>query len=445
MKISHLLNETTTSGSVAVVAKPMGEMQKRPTVKGLEPVEKIMSGKTKKTGKYANSLSESKVKEISLDLKKLQPKIFQEKYGRTHDQIRKILESVSKVSEAELQEDDLIIIPGRKSNRRTGFVPHDHSRVDHEVAMARSDLIACVKNAKAIYELIKNKSEQDGIEGWVQEKLIKANDYLNAVAEYYDEKMMHEMTAGVIAGGGVGESMAKGSEDTARQRQLERDKQRSTPAQKERNQAQREGLTRDKAGTYYAMEGVAEGSDLDQQAMSVADKLTSGKNLEKLQTMRHDSTVYRALDRYFAKNNIPENIYNRVANIVFKRINTQGVAEGLDPDTQRLEQEIRDALANGDDYTARSLAKMASTPDAKKYLQKIIRQEMYGTGPGQGGTMEGIVGQGVAEGKKVDRMVQHIKKSEIKAGESPEEAENIAWATVNKRGYLDNKNKKKGK
>jgi hypothetical protein len=53
--------------------------------------------------------------------------------------------------------------------------------------------------------------------------------------------------------------------------------------------------------------------------------------------------------------------------------------------------------------------------------------------------------QGLAEGKKVDRMVQHIKQSEIKAGESPEEAENIAWATVNKRGYLDNKNKKKGK
>jgi hypothetical protein len=132
-------------------------------------------------------------------------------------------------------------------------------------------------------------------------------------------------------------------------------------------------------------------------------------------------------------------------NSLFKNHYQQGVAEGLDPDTQRLEQEIRDALANGDDYTAKSLAKMASTPDAKKYLQKIIRQEMYGTGLGQGGTMEGIVGQGVAEGKKVDRMVQHIKQSEIKAGESPEEAENIAWATVNKRGYLDNKNKKKGK
>jgi hypothetical protein len=39
-------------------------------------------------------------------------------------------------------------------------------------------------------------------------------------------------------------------------------------------------------------------------------------------------------------------------------------------------------------------------------------------------------------------MVRHIKSSEIKAGKSPEKAEDIAWATVNKRGMLDNKNKK---
>ncbi len=49
------------------------------------------------------------------------------------------------------------------------------------------------------------------------------------------------------------------------------------------------------------------------------------------------------------------------------------------------------------------------------------------------------------EGAKVDRMVKHIEKSEKKSGKSKEEAENIAWATANKRGMLDNKNKKKVK
>ena len=47
------------------------------------------------------------------------------------------------------------------------------------------------------------------------------------------------------------------------------------------------------------------------------------------------------------------------------------------------------------------------------------------------------------EGAKVDRMVKHIEKSERATGKSKKEAENIAWATANKRGYLDNKNKKK--
>jgi hypothetical protein len=154
---------------------PLGKTQKRAEsveVKGLKPVGKKTTSKNK--GPYANSIVEG------IETKK--------------------------VSEAELQEDDLIIIPGQKLKRRNGFVPKDQSRVDHEVEMARSDLIAAYKNAKSIFQMLKDRSEEEGIEGWVQEKLIKANDYLNAVKEYYDGKMMREMSGGVIAAGGVGES-----------------------------------------------------------------------------------------------------------------------------------------------------------------------------------------------------------------------------------------------
>ena len=83
--------------------------------------------------------------------------------------------------------------------------------------------------------------------------------------------------------------------------------------------------------------GVAEGSnEIDQQAHAIADKLTTGKNLQKLRGMAYDSTVYRALDRYFEKHNIPETIYNRVAAIVFQRINQQGVAEGFPHDVDHM-------------------------------------------------------------------------------------------------------------
>lgn len=47
----------------------------------------------------------------------------------------------------------------------------------------------------------------------------------------------------------------------------------------------------------------------------------------------------------------------------------------------------------------------------------------------------------VNEGAKVDRMAAHIKASEKKAGKGEKEAETIAWKTLNKRGYLNNKNK----
>jgi len=48
----------------------------------------------------------------------------------------------------------------------------------------------------------------------------------------------------------------------------------------------------------------------------------------------------------------------------------------------------------------------------------------------------------IGEGANVDRMVAHVKSSEKAAGKSDKKAESIAWATANKRGMLDNKNKK---
>jgi hypothetical protein len=110
------------------------------------------------------------------------------------------------LSEAELQEDDVIIVPGQGRSRKTGFIKHGESRLDHEVEMARSDLFSAAKNAKQVYEMIEDLSEEEGLEGWVQEKIIKANDYLNTIREYLEGKQLREMTGGVIAGGGVGES-----------------------------------------------------------------------------------------------------------------------------------------------------------------------------------------------------------------------------------------------
>jgi hypothetical protein len=282
MKINQIVQETTTSGSVAPVEHGFVKMETRnPGVYGNTKAGNLLKGK--KTNKpFANSVNES-----------------------------------AELSEADLQEDDIIVLPGQGRTRKTGFTKHGQSRVDHEVEMARSDVLATMKNARVIYELLKNKSEEEGLEGWVQEKLIKANDYLNSVKEYYDEKMMQQESvppAGVIGNGAMGE----------------------------------------------------------------------GKD-------RVDSLVTDALK----------------------------VMRGSDYQMDPLKA-IKTVLGDRE-YNGR-----------RGHYNFYVRQ-----------LMDMLSQEGLAEGAKVDRMVKHIEKSEKKLGKSKDEAENIAWATANKRGMLDNKNKKK--
>ena len=166
--------ESTTSGSVATVASPMGSVQKRGG--------NLLSGK-KTNKKYANSVDARK-------------------------QVKQVEESTA-VSEDEISEQDLIVVPSQAHRLKSGFVSHDEDRRDHEVEMALSDLFQCAKNAKTVYDLLKHVPEEVGIEGWVQEKIIKANDYLNTICEYLEHKALTDESAGVIAGGGIGEAKSK--------------------------------------------------------------------------------------------------------------------------------------------------------------------------------------------------------------------------------------------
>jgi hypothetical protein len=218
MKITQIISETTTSGSIAPTEHGFVKMQTRnPSVYGNTKAGSLFKGKKTKAP-YANSINESAMKQLSMDLKSgpdgLSDQEFQKKYKMSKQAARQELASNRKqskpepVQEARLEEDDIIQMPGRGSKRKTGFVPRGQSRIDHEVEMARSDVLATMKNAKAIYQLLKDRGEDEGLEGWVQEKLIKANDYLNSVKEYYDEKLMQQESfppAGVIGNGAMGE------------------------------------------------------------------------------------------------------------------------------------------------------------------------------------------------------------------------------------------------
>jgi len=377
MKINQIVQETTTSGSVAPVEHGFVKMQSRnPSVYGNTKAGSLFKGKKTKAP-YANSINESAMKQLSMDLKAgadgLSDQEFQKKYKMTKQEARKELSDNRKenkkpqpVSEAHLEEDDIIVIPGQGRKMKTGFVPHGQSRVDHEVEMARSDVLATMKNAKAIYELLKNRSEEEGLEGWVQEKLVKANDYLNSVKEYYDEKMMQQESvppAGVIGNGAMGESS-------------QRVDSLVTDALK-----------------------IMRGSEVSDAVKAL--KAVLGDREYNGRRGHYNFYVRQLLDMY----------------------GQQGVAEGFpkDPNAPKL---VRDRKTGKQYDPNKEFEKKMTSPDVMAQMKRMAQKE------------------GMAEGAKVDRMVKHIEKSEKKLGKSNKEAENIAWATANKRGMLDNKNKK---
>lgn len=60
---------------------------------------------------------------------------------------------------------------------------------DHEVQMARADLYKIAKYAIKLHDMLKNVSEAQGLEGWVQAKITKASDYIGSVYHNLDYEM----------------------------------------------------------------------------------------------------------------------------------------------------------------------------------------------------------------------------------------------------------------
>ncbi len=94
--------------------------------------------------------------------------------------------------EARVTEDELLLMPGQGIKFKPELMP---KKSDHEVEMARSQLIAAAKDAEKIFHCIRDVSEIQGLDGWVQAKITKANDYLNSVAQYLEGKMIEQHEA----------------------------------------------------------------------------------------------------------------------------------------------------------------------------------------------------------------------------------------------------------
>jgi hypothetical protein len=120
-----------------------------------------------------------------------------------------------------LAEQDFILNPHDVRRSSLDIVPKIDPRQDREIEMACSDLFQAAKNAREVMQLIKSIPEEVGLEAWVQEKIIKASDYLNTVREYLEGQQAKSMMSGTVSlGNMLDESVSENPLESALTRRI---------------------------------------------------------------------------------------------------------------------------------------------------------------------------------------------------------------------------------
>jgi hypothetical protein len=313
--------------------------------------------------------------------------------------------------------------------------------------MARSDLFSAAKNAQQVYSMIKDVSEDEGLDGWVQEKIIKANDYLNTIREYLEGKQVQSVNEGaeIMYAEELAEKVFEQSpnlqnEDDILTRGFQLAKKDPRISGRVNSIFRTEDFPSDFVSYYRYIQhnhGIRSGMNEGSQKVDtlVTDALKIMRGAEVSDAVRALTTVLG--NREY---NSRRGFYNFYIRQILDMYGQQGVTEGsrnaylkhnnlvdLEKPLAGLKDEFNKFLRTHD-------------PEEKQKFQQGIKQRIK-TRP-MAGPKGVLPEQGISEGAKVDRMVKHIEKSEEKSGKSKKEAENIAWATANKRGMLNNKNKK---
>lgn len=94
---------------------------------------------------------------------------------------------------------------------------------DHEVQMARAELYKIAKYSIKLHEMLKNVSETEGLEGWVQSKITKAGDYLSSVYHHLDyEKNFEEQNTPTLEGADYKHTLKLRLEEAAKSKAQQR-------------------------------------------------------------------------------------------------------------------------------------------------------------------------------------------------------------------------------
>ena len=516
MRIQQIVENSTTAGSVATVAQPlMTQTRESVDVPGLKPVQQVMKGKVKKKGPYANSISEGKVKELSIDLKELTDADFKKKYGKTKVEIRASMKK--EVTEDDLSEQDLIIIPGQGRLKRTGFVPNDSkgnildkdlSSIDpddqgeEEGSFVKNQIHTMLRVLKHLENAI---GDEEDLPEWVQMKLSQAQQSVVGVMDYMISDKEREVERHTGHASLMKENnnqrvdsivtdalkVIKGPEISDAVLALKR-------VLGDRAYNERRGFYSFYVDQIHDMYNQQNINELSSGLLGRAAQAATDKRNQAMEPKLHDALgggYMNPLAKHY--DNVSQKMNNRAAQVKNKETIQKNASKIASPAVMRKMGITEGDVSTGNLQTMYSLARMAknycSDPEGKEALTELLRiLKWYMDQGSEQGVAEGKIdfakklqgkvdkhnkalvktkkeigsrvvdiGAGgkehnektdaawdaakkkVSEGAKVDRMVKHVAQSEKKLGHSDKEAENIAWATANKRGMLDNKNKKK--
>jgi len=157
-----------------------------------------------------------------------------------------------------------------------------------------------------------------------------------------------------------------------------------------------------------------------------------------------DDNIYSILGKLKSLEPTPAEIIKDKAQAIRESVEARGsIVDGVGQVQARLAEQFAVERDLGKHNNGKTTGfKAVADKAAKEYGSKAAGERVAGAVKAKMAKAGKLEETDIEEGAKVDRMVAHVKSSEKKAGHSDKEAENIAWATANKRGMLDNKNKK---
>lgn len=284
---------------------------------------------------------------------------------------------------------------------------HD-MHLDHEVQMARKDCYAAADDAIALHKLLRNVSEQQGLEGWVAAKITLASDYLNTVREHLEYQLMSQVPAAALE-----LPMAEGAMPPAVIKIKEKIRHMSDAEKKEYFK----GKTKEQLQKMARSHGY--GQDSNQYAQWATESVEEGKKADRYHIVGKDgkpASLASYADRASAVKDRDEKHPGAVVQQVGSRGKVKGVTEGV-AETLSMDEAKKVLRQYGADNFKTTSNELHFYKNGKPFSVDLILNSDATRSVSLSqlnSATRRLKGQGVAEGSDISRLRDSVESAIIR-------------------------------